>query len=310
MDKLKALRYFHRAAELSSFSAAAARFDLPVSSVSRRIKDLESELGVELLKRSTRHVSLTEMGQLYYDKTIKVLKDIDDADSLVSQRQGAMEGKLHISATQSYGEKVLMPILQAFNQAYPNILLQLDLSEKLVDFDKDSVDIAIRATSFPDSRVVAKLLDRDELVAVISPLLLAKLQHEFAEEVLSVASLKLSPVVQYQLPSGAVPWYVESDGQWQQLELTPVFVSNSGESILSWALAAKGIAMFPRWWVRDYLDSNQLVPLPLNGKLSFNKGQGLDMYILYPQAKYQVPKIKRCVDFIREQLSELDTPSV
>ncbi len=122
MDKIRALR-----AELNSFSLAAKEFDVPASSISRRIKDLEGELGVELIKRSTRHVSTTELGSVYYQSIVEVL-------ALISQRQGAFEGKLRISAMTDYGQKVLAPILQKFRKNYPDIILDLDFSNALVDF--------------------------------------------------------------------------------------------------------------------------------------------------------------------------------
>lgn len=302
MDKVKALKYFHRVAELSSFSLAAAAFDLPPSSLSRRVKDLENSLGVELLKRSTRHVSLTELGKLYYDKTTHALKEIEYADELVSQQQGVMKGILRISATASYGEKVLMPILQEFNKTYPDIIFQLDFNDKLVNFDKDSVDIAIRASSYPDSRVVAKQLSQDTLVPVITPFLLKKIQQEYSQDILSLQTLQQCPIVHYESNKGIVSWYYKQAEKWLKLDVDPVLVSNSGNSLLAWVLASKGIALFPTWWIGKYLSDNQLVTLPIECEVSSTKGQPLDMYILYPQAKYQVPKIKTCVDFIIEHL--------
>lgn len=103
MDKLRALRYFRRTAELNSFSLAADEFGVPASSISRRIKDLEKDLGLELLRRTTRHVSTTELGQLYYQRIVKALDTLDDADDLVSQQKGAYEGKLRISALERTG---------------------------------------------------------------------------------------------------------------------------------------------------------------------------------------------------------------
>ncbi|MBF4328081.1 LysR family transcriptional regulator, partial [Vibrio anguillarum] len=128
MDKMRALRYFKRVAELKSFSLAAQEFSVPSSSISRRIKDLESILGLELLKRSTRIVELTELGSLYYDMIIEGLEKLDDADELMMQRMSTPEGILRISAMPSYGEQILSPILEKFQQDHPLITLDLDYS--------------------------------------------------------------------------------------------------------------------------------------------------------------------------------------
>ncbi len=109
MDKIRALRYFKRVAELHSFTRAAEEFGIPASSISRRIKDLEKMLGVELLQRSTRAVKLTELGTVYYSMIEEGVRVLDDADELVSQRMDAPSGIIRITAMPSYGELALLP---------------------------------------------------------------------------------------------------------------------------------------------------------------------------------------------------------
>ncbi|MBF4237070.1 LysR family transcriptional regulator, partial [Vibrio anguillarum] len=185
MDKMRALRYFKRVAELKSFSLAAQEFSVPSSSISRRIKDLESILGLELLKRSTRIVELTELGSLYYDMIIEGLEKLDDADELMMQRMSTPEGILRISAMPSYGEQILSPILEKFQQDHPLITLDLDYSDSLTVLGKDPIDIAIRSGFAPDERVVAKQLSKNNFKLVASPKLLYSLQLLYNKEVLS-----------------------------------------------------------------------------------------------------------------------------
>ncbi len=158
MDKLRALHYFKRTSELNSFSLAAKEFDVPASSISRRIKDLEGELGVELLQRTTRNVSTTELGSVYYEMVVEALQKIQDADELLSQKHDAMEGKIKISAMSGYGEKVLAPILLEFRKTYPSITLEIDFTNDVTILGRDTVDIAVRAGKVPDERVVEKHL--------------------------------------------------------------------------------------------------------------------------------------------------------
>ena len=304
MDKIRALRYFKRTAELNSFSLAAKEFDVPASSISRRIKDLESELGVELIKRSTRHVSTTELGSVYYNNIVEVLLKLDEADELVSQRLGAFEGKLRISAMSDYGNKVIGPILRKFKQRYPDIVLDLDYSDSLVDFAQDPVDIAIRAGSVPQERVIAKHLSKAGYKLVATAETVKQLQIRFGKKAFSAQDLGACPTMQYKAGNGLVSWWEFKDQQWQKIKLKPVMMANNGDAIIEAVLAHEGIAFFPAWWVEKELRSGEMVQVPTQMPVSCDNKEHLDIYILYPQAKYQIPKIKHCVDFIIEHLAE------
>lgn len=303
MDKIRALRYFKRVAEVNSFSIAAEEFDVPPSSISRRIKDLEHELGVELLKRSTRNVSITELGSVYYHSITKALQIIDDADTLVSLRQGKMEGKLRISSTASYGEKILFPVLQRFQQQYPDITLELDYSEERLVLGKDPVDIAIRAGYMPEERVIAKHLSSDSFKLVSTPQLLSTLQQRFEKETLAISDIEASPVLQYQVHQNPLSWWSYDGQHWHELNLKPFLLCNSGESLLATTLAHGGLSLFPLWWIKTELASGELVEVPTELPISNQRQRQLDIFILYQQSKYQIPKIKRCVDFILQQLA-------
>ncbi|WP_432472837.1 LysR family transcriptional regulator [Amphritea sp. HPY] len=302
MDKLRALRYFKRTAELNSFSLAAKEFDVPASSISRRIKDLESELGIELLQRTTRNVSTTELGSVYYEMIVEVLQRLNDADELISQRLDAIEGKIRISTMPSYGEKVLAPVLQKFRQQYPAIFLDLDFSHDLTVLGKDAVDIAIRAGNVPQERVLAKNLSKAEFKLVATTKLLQDLQTRYDTTVLSVEDLQTCPTLQYKGKYGALTWWCLRNNQWQTIEINPVFWCNSGETLLEATLAGEGLSLFPFWWVSPYLASGELVEVPVDLPLSNRQNQNLDVFILYQQAKYKIPKIKLCVDFIIQHL--------
>ncbi|WP_062260170.1 LysR family transcriptional regulator [Endozoicomonas arenosclerae] len=303
MDKLRALRYFKRVAEVNSFTRASEELGVPPSSISRRLRDLESELGVELIKRTTRDVSTTELGSVYYHSIVKALQVIDEADELVSQHMGAMEGRIRISSTASYGEKILFPILQKFREAYPNIILDLDYSEQRVVLGKDPVDIAIRAGYAPEERVVAKPLAKDEFKLVTTSRLLESLQQKMGKTRFSTADIEHFPTLLFRSVNGVMSWWSSSDGDnWEKLSLQPVLICNSGESILQAMLAHQGVALYPIWWVKNLLDSGELVEVPLEQKVSPRQQSELDIFILYQQAKYQIPKVKTCVDFIVKHL--------
>lgn len=303
MDKIRALRYFKRVVEVNSFSLAAREFDVPASSISRRIRDLEQELGVALIKRTTRNVSTTELGELYYAQISDVLCKLDEADALISQRHEALEGKLRISAMPIYGERVLLPVLNQFRKAYPKIHIELDLSDKSVVFSQEAVDIAVRAGGIgEEDRLIAKTLASGGFALVATPELLERLQQQLGRAQLSAEDLSLCPCLMYMGRHGRVPWWRLDEENWQELDIKPVLSSNNGSALLNATVAGEGIALFPHWWVSPELECGELVEVPIDSQIAPWRDTNLDIFLLYQSAKYQIPKIKHCVDFILEQL--------
>ena len=131
LDQLKALRYFVAVVEAESFTKAAALFSVPASSLSRRIADLESSLGANLLKRSTRVVKVTEIGREYYNQVSKIITEIDNSSEMVRSYQEKPRGRLRISAMTGFGEQILLPMLNEFSELYPDIVLDVHLSDEL-----------------------------------------------------------------------------------------------------------------------------------------------------------------------------------
>ena len=175
MDKLRALQYLLKVADTLSFSGAARAYGVPASSISRRIADLEAELGVGLLHRTTRTVRLTEAGALYLEQVRAGISLLNDADELVGLRGSQPTGTLRISAMHSYGQRLLMPALQEFGELYPDIVLDVHLSDALVELGRDQIDISIRGGRLPQDRVVARKLDPNRFILAASPRYLARM---------------------------------------------------------------------------------------------------------------------------------------
>ena len=306
MDKIRALRYFKRVAELHSFTRAAEEFGIPASSISRRIKDLEKMLGVELLQRSTRAVKLTELGTVYYSMIEEGVRVLDDADELVSQRMDAPSGIIRITAMPSYGELVLSPILEKFNQAYPGIVFDLYYSDDLMTLGKDPFDIAIRGGYAPDERVIAKRLSGHEFKLVATPKFLESLGCSMP---LSLDTLKSCKTLQYRGPKGLIDWYVMTDDNWEKIDIKPSMICNNGMILSRAALQHQGIAFMPQWGMQPYLDSGEVVEVPTADIISLNRSRDIGIFLLYLRSKYQIPKIKRCVDFLLSHLTHHESSS-
>ncbi|OCH16656.1 LysR family transcriptional regulator [Aliivibrio sp. 1S165] len=293
MDQLRALKYFTATVEAGNFSAAAKKFDVPASSISRRIADLEASLGAQLLKRTTRTVSLTEVGQQYYTQVTALVQQLEQCDQAVKNYQTTPTGTLKISAMVGFGERILAPILDEFILLYPDILLDVVLSDELSKLDRDDVDIAIRGGYAPDERVVAIYLMDNRFIPAASPSYLKKYGHPT-----STKELPNHKGLYFKTPNGPTPWLSEINGEWQEVSAPSILTTNNGKWLTDKAIKGAGIIMMPRWVLEPHLQQGELVELTFNEPLNITQNQTLAVYMLYQKLAYATPKVKAAVDFI------------
>ena len=303
MDKLRALQYLIKVADTLSFSRAAKALGVPASSISRRIADLEAELGVELLHRTTRTVRLTEIGALYLEQVRAGLTQLADAEELVGLRGGTPSGTLRISAMLGYGS-VLLPVLAAFSERYPDILLDVHLSDTIVDLGRDQIDIAIRGGRKPQDRVVARKLDSNRFILAASPQYLARMGTPRTLE-----DLVQHRALLYRGPNALIKWQgLDADG-WHELPVTPAFVSNDGASLVAMACQHRGIVLLPEWALQDWLRRGELLQVRLEQPVSVGRGDEAGLYLMYLQRRYQIPKVRVAVEFLMAQLANKTSAS-
>lgn len=293
MDQLRAIRYFSKVAETGSFTKAASAFAVPPSSLSRRVADLEKSLGATLLKRSTRVVKLTEVGQIYYDEVQDILNQLEQSNETVRSYQARPMGQLRISSMVGFGERILLPLLEEFSELYPEIILDLSLSDELSALGRDDVDIAIRGGYAPNERVLAIRLMANEFVPVAAPVYLAEMGTPR-----SVIELSDHRGLYFRTPNGPSPWLCRLDGQWHDVSAPAVAVSNSGSWLAEKAVAGQGILMAPRWALQTYLEQGELQELSFDAVLHITQKTDLAVYLLYQKQRYLVPKVKAAVDFL------------
>jgi DNA-binding transcriptional LysR family regulator len=293
MDQLRALRYFSKVVETGSFTQAARVFDVPPSSLSRRVADLEKSLGATLLKRSTRVVKLTEIGQTYYNQIRDILNQLEHSNEVVRHYQAKPMGHLHISSMVGFGEPILLPLLDEFSQLYPEIILDVSLSDELSTLSRDDVDIAIRGGYAPNERVLAIKLMSNHFIPVAAPSYLANMGKPT-----SALQLPQHKGLYYRTPNGPTPWLCKLDGQWQDVSAPQVAVSNNGKWLAEKALNGEGIMMAPWWALTPYIESGELQELTFEHPLSISQNDDLAIYLLYQKHRYMVPKVKAAVDFL------------
>lgn len=297
MDKLRALHYLVKVADTLSFSRAARAFGVPASSISRRITDLEALLGIELLHRTTRTVRLTEAGALYLEQVRPGLAQLDDADELVGRHSSTPNGTLRISAMPGYGQRLLMPALQDFGALYPDIVLDVHLSDALVELGRDQIDLAIRGGRQPQDRVVARRLDPNRFVLAASPQYLQK-----AGMPRTLEDLESHRALMYRGPHAVIKWQGLDEDGWREIPVTPAFISNDGASLLAMACRHQGVVLLSEWALLDYFRRGELVPLTLDRPVSVGRGGEAGIYLLYLQTRYRIPKVRVAVEFLVERL--------
>lgn len=293
MDQLRAIRYFSKVAETGSFSKAASVFGVPPSSLSRRVADLEKSLGATLLKRSTRVVKLTEVGQIYYREIQDILNLLAQSDETVRSYQSKPMGQLRISSMVGFGERILLPLLEEFSELYPEIILDVSLSDELSALGRDDVDVAIRGGYAPNERVLAIRLMDNNFIPVAAPRYLAREGRPG-----DAMELRHHKGLYFRTPNGPSPWLCEIDGQWHDVSGPAVAISNNGAWLAEKAVAGQGIMMAPRWALASYLESGELEELFFNPVLRITQKTDFAVFLLYQKQRYLVPKVKAAVDFL------------
>jgi len=175
MDRFENMNYFIRVVEAGSISGAADRLGIAKSVVSRRLKELESHLGVELLHRTTRQMKLTTTGRSFYHQSLRILQDVREAELAASQAHGILEGSLKVALPVSFGLMHLGPAINAFMQAHPQIEFELDFNDRQVDIMEEGFDLAIRIARLPDSSFIARRLATIRSIICASPVYLDRM---------------------------------------------------------------------------------------------------------------------------------------
>lgn len=292
MDRHRALRYFAKVAQTLSFSEAADHFRVPSSSVSRRIKDLEADLGAALFVRTTRSVSLTDLGKLYLGEIAPALQAIEMADEMVQAQSTAPSGTVRITAMPGYAELYVLPALQKLRSLYPDIEFDLNITDQVLSLSSNEADIAIRAASDLPDHVVARRLGDHTFNLVASPDYINRHGAPRTSD-----DLKDSAVFMYRTPRGVLNWQVKKDGHWKAIDLNPKFVSNHGPSILESVVKGKGLALLPSWAVVAEIADGKLQEIDLeDARLSTSGDVEMGMYLLYHPPKFRLQKVKVSVD--------------
>jgi DNA-binding transcriptional LysR family regulator len=226
--------------ENNSFSRTAQREDVPVSTVSRKISELEKALGVRLLERSTRKLRMTEIGQDYYERCRRGLEEFETANLLVRDSQAEVSGRLRLSGPPSLSEMVIIPLIAAFQARYPKAIVNCLVTDRHVNHIEDGIDISLRVGDLKDSSLVARRLLRYRSVLVASPGYLA---HAGAPN--HPNELSLHALVAFSRWESAVTWELEKNGETYKVNVQPRIAINDYTGVQSAVISGLGISEIP-----------------------------------------------------------------
>ncbi len=292
-DRLDQMETFVRVVEAGSLTAAARRMDIAKSAVSRRLRGLETRLGVQLLRRTTRRISVTASGQDYYRRCQRILADVDEAEAEVSDVHGRLVGMLRVAAPLSFGVGYLQPAVAAFQQRHPDVRFDLDLNDRQVDLLAEGFDLGLRIVPLPlpDSTLMARLLATIPLVVCASPGYLARRGMPAAPEVVPEHDCLV-----YSETADPDQWRcIDPQGHDHRLRLQPRMRANNGDFLREMACAGHGLTLQPRFLVHDALTTGRLETV-----LGDCDWSGVGLFALYPQTRHLSARVRVFIDFLAD----------
>lgn len=279
---------FVAVAEAESFTQAAKKLTISTAQVSRQVSALEARLSTKLLYRTTRKVSVTEAGQIYYQHCRQVLDGLEEAERTMTNLQLAPKGKLKLTAPITYGEKTIAPLVNDFVQQYPELEVQMILTNQKLDLVAEGFDLAVRLGKLEDSSMMAKRLSSRTQYICASPQYLSAYGQP----------QRLSDLEQHNCLQGNLDyWRFQEQGQARNIRVKGNIRCDSGWALLDAALKGIGIVQLPDYYVHAALAKGKLVPL-----LAQYQEPDEGIWALYPHNRHLSPKVRMLLDFLSGSL--------
>ncbi|MCW9012319.1 MAG: LysR family transcriptional regulator [Gammaproteobacteria bacterium] len=289
MDRFENMATFIRVVETGSISAAADKLGVAKSAVSRRLKELEGHLGVELFHRTTRKMNLTDTGRAFYHQSVRILEDVIEAEHATSQAHGTLKGSLKIALPSTFGLMHMGPAINEFLQANPQIEFDLDFNDREVGLIQEGFDLAIRIANLPDSSLIARRLAPIQFVMCASPAYLEQMGVPRSADELSEHQCLV-----YNLLRDFEHWHLtDSNGREIRVKICPYLKASTGEFLKDAAVEGLGIILVPSFIAYKEVESGALVQILQEYKLP-----RLDAYAVYPQTRHLSQRVRAFVDFL------------
>jgi DNA-binding transcriptional LysR family regulator len=288
MDRFLEMQTFNAVVDAGSFVKAADALDLSKAAVSRYVVDMETRLGVRLLHRTTRRLSLTEEGQVFYARSKELLAELQEAEDEITARRDAASGLLRINAPFTFGILHLAPLWGVFRDLHPKVTLDVTLADRLVDLVEEGYDMAIRIATLENSSLVSRKLATTRMALCASPAYLA--QHGTP---LHPGELVRHAVISYSYWSTKDEWKFTGPEGPVSVKTNPCMHTNSGDTCRAAALAHQGVILQPTFLVAGDLANGSLVEL-----MPAYRSIELGIYAVYPTRKHVSAKVRALIEFL------------
>ncbi|MAL95134.1 MAG: LysR family transcriptional regulator [Haliea sp.] len=295
MEDLNDIAAFVAVVNAGSFTRAAERLKVSRPAVSKQVSRLEESLGVRLLNRTTRRLSLTEAGRIFHLQASRGLDDLAEARAEVAHLQTQPRGLLRINVPMSFGILHIAPLLPAFLQAFPELSVEMDLNDRKLDVIEEGFDVSVRISDLPDSTLVARRLAPCRHVIVAAPAYLER--HGLPR---APADLQQHEVLTYSLQQSALQWhFLGPCGQPEPVTVAGRLQLNNSLALREALLAGMGVARTPTFLVGEDLREGRLINVLAN-----YKSLELSIYLVYPQRRHLSPKVRAFVDFLAARIQD------
>lgn len=295
MDRIQSLRLFIRVVDLGSFSKAAAELGVGQPAATKQVAALEANLGSRLLHRSTRGVTPTEIGQLYYDKCKLIAHHVDEAESVAALMQAQVQGGLRISTSVAFGRRVLVPWVMGFMRHNPRLQIDLSFEDRQVDLIEQGIDVAVRMGRLADSSLGSRYLGVNPWLVVAAPAYLAK-----RGEPRTPADLAGHDALIYSTVQGDARWlFSGADGQPRPTDVRGPLRSNNLSALLAAARGGLGLAALPWYVAHASVRSGAVQPVLRDWRLPSQ-----EIHAVFPSPRMVPAKVTGFIDWLQLQISE------
>lgn len=298
MDKFQEMRVYAAVVDAGSFVRAADDLQMSKAATSRHVADLEARLGVRLLQRTTRKLSLTEEGEVFYTRCKTLLNEIEEIEAEITARAGEASGQLKINVPLSFGLLHLASLWPEFMAKHPKVSLDVTLGDRTIDLVEEGFDLAVRIGKMPSSSLISRKLGSTRMALCASP---AYIENHGAPK--HPSDLAMHDVISYSLLTMGEDWQFSGPDGDIVVKVHPRMRTNSGDTCRMAALQGQGIVLQPTFLVGADLRSGVLVEL-----LPQYRSVELGIYAVYPTRKYVSPKVRLLIDFLVEALHRSNWP--
>lgn len=288
-NRASEMRVFSRVVETGSFSEAARRLHITASAVGKMVGRVEARLGVRLIERSTRRLALTDDGQVYYERCLQILQDMDDLDNSLSKGGSKIRGTIRISASVGFGMYELEPLLPEFWAMHPNVTIDLSLSDEVVDLYLERTDLAFRVGSLPASNLVATRIGSSPRVTVASPDYLARHGHPS-----TIAELEGHNCLGFNFRRSVSSWPMRDGGRVTEQPVTSNFLGNSGETVRRMAVRGAGLARIGLFHAIEDIRAGRLMRILEDA----SPPETEEVFAVHTGGQTMAPRLRALLDFV------------